>query len=96
MTGEREVARVAEWRQREESTGVDRRVLPEALDAAGAAGIIRSQWSEGWGVNKIFGTGAERAPVLDLSCEAYGARVPAGRERSGAGAARRRPGSLPR
>ena len=63
---------VAEWRQREENTGVDRRVLPEALDAAGAAGVIRSQWSEGWGVNKIFGTGTERAPVLDLSCEAYG------------------------
>ena len=71
MTGEREGA-VAEWREREENTGVDRRALPEALDAAGTAGIIRSQWSEGWGVNKIFGTGAERAPVLDLSCEAYG------------------------
>ena len=38
----------------------------------GAAGIIRSQWSEGWGVNKIFGTGTERTPLLDLSCEAYG------------------------
>ena len=71
MTGERQRA-AREWREREENTGVDRRVLPEALDAAGAAGIIRSQWSEGWGVNKIFGTGAERAPVLDLSCEAYG------------------------
>ena len=71
MTEERERA-VAAWRAREENTGIDRRALPEALDAAGAAGIIRSQWSEGWGVNKIFGTGAERAPVLDLSCEAYG------------------------
>ena len=71
MTEERERA-VAAWRAREENTGIDRRALPEALDAAGAAGIIRSQWSEGWGANKIFGTGAERAPVLDLSCEAYG------------------------
>ncbi len=71
MTGERERA-VAEWRERVENTGVDARNLPEALDAAGAAGIIRSQWSEGWGVNKIFGTRTERAPVLDLSCEAYG------------------------
>ena len=63
---------VAAWRQREENTGVDRQVLPERLEAAGAAGIIRSQWSAGWGVNKIFGTRAERAPVFDLSCEAYG------------------------
>ncbi len=71
MTEERERA-VAAWREREENTGVGRRVLPEALDAAGAAGVIRSQWSEGWGVNKIFGTRNERAPLLDLSCEAYG------------------------
>ena len=71
MTEEREQAIIA-WREREENTGVDRRVLSEHLDAAGAAGIIRSQWSDGWGVNKIFGTQAEQAPVLDLSCEAYG------------------------
>jgi len=71
ITDERQQA-MAAWREREENTGVDRRVLPERLEAAGAAGIIRSQWSEGWGVNKIFGTRAERAPVFDLSCEAYG------------------------
>ena len=71
MTEERGQA-ISAWREREENTGVDRRVLPERLDAAGAAGIIRSQWSDGWGVNKIFDTWAERAPVFDLSCEAYG------------------------
>ena len=71
MTGDRERA-IAEWSERVENTGAGARVLPEALDAAGAAGIIRSQWSEGWGVNKIFGTRTARAPVLDLSCEAYG------------------------
>ena len=71
VTEERDAA-VEAWREREVNTGVDRRELPEALDAAGAAGVIRSQWSEGWGVNKIFGTRSERAPMLDLSCEAYG------------------------
>ncbi len=71
MTAERERA-IEAWRTREENTGVDRRMLAEALDDAGAAGVIRSQWSEGWGVNKIFGTNTERAPVFDLSCEAYG------------------------
>jgi hypothetical protein len=71
MSEEREQA-VAAWREREENTGVDRRALPERLEAAGAAGIVRSQWSAGWGVNKIFGRRTERAPVFDLSCEAYG------------------------
>ena len=71
MTEERERAMEA-WDKREESAGIERRELPAALDVAGAAGIIRSQWSEGWGVNKIFGTGTERTPLLDLSCEAYG------------------------
>ena len=71
ITEEHEKAVIA-WREREKNTGVDPRVLPEHLEAAGAAGIIRSQWSAGWGVNKIFGTRATRAPVLDLSCEAYG------------------------
>ncbi len=71
MTEERERA-VEAWSKREESAGIERRELPAALDVAGAAGIIRSQWSEGWGVNKIFGTGTERTPLLDLSCEAYG------------------------
>lgn len=63
---------ISAWRDREEKTGTDRRVLMERLDASGAAGIVRSQWSEGWGVNKIFGTQTERTPVFDLSCEAYG------------------------
>ena len=71
MTEERERA-IEAWSKREESAGIERRELPEALDVAGAAGIIWSRWSEGWGVNKIFGTGTERTPVLDLSCESYG------------------------
>ena len=71
LTAERERA-IAEWSERVGNTGFDERALPEALNAAAPAGIIRSQWSEGWGVTKIFGTRAQRAPVLDLSCEAYG------------------------
>ena len=63
---------IEDWGGRHESAGFEGRNLPEALDAAGAAGIIRSEWSEGWGVNKVFGTNLERTPVLDLSCEAYG------------------------
>ena len=71
MTAERERA-TADWSERVGNTGFDQRSLPEVLSVAEPAGVIRSQWSEGWGVTKIFGTRAQRAPVLDLSCEAYG------------------------
>jgi carboxypeptidase Q len=45
---------------------------PARLEAAGAAGIITSRWSEGWGVNKIFDTWTSEIPSFDLSCEDYG------------------------
>ena len=42
------------------------------LDSAGVAGYLSSQWSGGWGVNKIFGASSERVPSVDVSCEDYG------------------------
>ena len=46
--------------------------LASALADAGAAGVVTSLWSQGWGVDKIFGTRATKAPVVDVSCEDYG------------------------
>lgn len=46
--------------------------LRTQLEAAGARGILQSQWSQDYGVNKIFGTNTERIPTIDLSCEDYG------------------------
>ena len=48
------------------------RELVTRLEAAGAAGVIQSNWSNGWGVNKIFNARTERMPVVDVSCEDYG------------------------
>ncbi len=42
------------------------------LDSAGVAGYLSSNWSNGWGVNKIFGAISDRVPSVDLSCEDYG------------------------
>jgi hypothetical protein len=42
------------------------------LENAGAAGLLTTNWSAGWGVNKIFSTNTRRMPVLDVSCEDYG------------------------
>ena len=71
MAGEQDRL-VEDWGDRYASAGIQGRRLPEVLDAAGAAGIIRSEWSGGWGAIRVFGTNMERTPVLDLSCEAYG------------------------
>jgi carboxypeptidase Q len=46
--------------------------LVSRLQAAGAAAIVTTNWSGGWGVNKIFGATADRIPSIDLSCEHYG------------------------
>ncbi|MCI0433246.1 MAG: M20/M25/M40 family metallo-hydrolase [Gemmatimonadetes bacterium] len=67
MQGEREAARQA-YINRIRPLGN----LPQRLEAAGAAGILTSTWSAGWGVNKIFSTNTQRTPALDLSCEDYG------------------------
>jgi carboxypeptidase Q len=42
------------------------------LDSAGVAGYLTSNWSGGWGVNKIFGAVSTRVPSVDLSCEDFG------------------------
>ncbi|KPK62186.1 MAG: hypothetical protein AMS21_08020 [Gemmatimonas sp. SG8_38_2] len=45
---------------------------PLLIEGAGAAGIIVSRWSQGWGVNKIGSTVTAMIPSFDLSCEDYG------------------------
>src|SRR5690606_38898554 len=60
------------WNQRTANTGYDRRSLPLALENAGAVGVIMSNWSGGFGVNKIFGAYTRKVPTLDISLEDYG------------------------
>ncbi len=68
---ERRAAQAA-WNARVEATGYNSRELVGALEQAGAAGVLQSRWSNGWGVNKIFSARTEEVPTLDLSCEDYG------------------------
>ena len=68
IRGERD-ARRRSWAERLGALGQD----PHGrLEEAGAVAVVTSLWSEGWGVNKIFGANTERAVSLDLSCEDYG------------------------
>jgi carboxypeptidase Q len=60
------------WGARVRSAAGNTRLLEAALDSAGAAGIVQSTWSGGWGTHRIFGTMTQHAPVVDLDCEDYG------------------------
>ena len=46
--------------------------IAQGIEGAGAAGILTSQWSNGWGANKIFSSYTNRVPSIHLSCEDYG------------------------
>lgn len=59
------------WRKRLQKTGLGRD-LHKALEKAGAAGILSSYWSNGFGVNKVFSASTTKIPTLDISLEDYG------------------------
>ena len=46
--------------------------MPVALEKAGAVGIVMSNWSRGFGVNKIFGAKTKKIPTVDIALEDYG------------------------
>ncbi|WP_025663801.1 M20/M25/M40 family metallo-hydrolase [Aquimarina megaterium] len=60
------------WRENIKKTGYNRRTLAPALEQAGAVGIAQSNWSKGFGVNKIFSARTKKIPTVDLSLEDYG------------------------
>ncbi|CAN5181925.1 M28 family metallopeptidase [soil metagenome] len=60
------------WVARIKATGFTSATLPGALEKAGAAGIISSYWSAGFGVDKIFDADTRTIPSLDIALEDYG------------------------
>lgn len=75
MRAQRDTARRA-WEGRVRNTGygvsLGSGALGRRLEQAGAAGVVASRWSNGWGVNKIFFARNEQTPAVDVSCEDYG------------------------
>jgi hypothetical protein len=59
------------WRNNMKNTGYNRRTLTPALEKAGAVGIVASNWSRGFGVNKIFSARTKAIPTVDLELEDY-------------------------
>ena len=60
------------WRTRLNKTGLKPKELALELEKAGAAGIIGSYWSSGFGVNKIFSAHTKSIPTVDIALEDYG------------------------
>jgi carboxypeptidase Q len=60
------------WANRIKKTGYTNRTLPVALELAGAAGVVGSNWSAGFGVDKIFGAYTKKIPTIDIALEDYG------------------------
>ena len=60
------------WRKRISKTGLSNKTLALALEKAGAVGLVASNWSSGFGVNKIFGANTSKIPTVDISLEDYG------------------------
>ncbi|MCG2616597.1 M20/M25/M40 family metallo-hydrolase [Terrimonas sp. NA20] len=60
------------WASRMRKTGLNAKNLALALEKAGAAGVVTSNWSNGFGVNKIFGANTTKIPTIDIALEDYG------------------------
>jgi len=60
------------WNARIKATGYSSRELPKILEEAGAVGVITSNWSRGFGVNKVFSAYTEEIPMVDIALEDYG------------------------
>ncbi len=59
------------WEARRKASGLSADSLHLALEQAGAAGILTSDWSTGWGVYRVFGTRTNKIPAFALSLEDY-------------------------
>lgn len=60
-----------EWQRSMRDAGGYAAVIA-GLEAAGALGVLTSQWSAGWGANKIFDADTRAIPSVHLNCEDYG------------------------
>lgn len=53
-------------------TGLKAKELALALENAGAAALVINNWSQGFGVDKVFGANTKKIPTINLSVEDYG------------------------
>ncbi|HMK39177.1 MAG TPA: M28 family peptidase, partial [Bacteroidota bacterium] len=61
----------SDWERRLTVAAIKADSLPLVLEEAGAAGVISSLWSSGWGSYRVFDTRATKIPAVALSLEDY-------------------------
>ncbi|MES2005205.1 MAG: M20/M25/M40 family metallo-hydrolase [Bacteroidota bacterium] len=71
MTKDR-TAQTTAWTNRIKKTGYSAKMLSIILEKAGAAGIVGNNWSQGFGVDKIFNAYTNKIPTVDIALEDYG------------------------
>lgn len=71
MKAER-AAQTTAWKENLAKTGLTVKQLPVEFENAGALGVVTSNWSQGFGVDKIFGANTLKVPTVDVALEDYG------------------------
>jgi carboxypeptidase Q len=62
---------VSAWSNALKAMGTNSNKIQEQLEDAGAAAIVSSLWTGGWGSNRIFGTKTKKIPHVDIRMEDY-------------------------
>jgi hypothetical protein len=60
------------WAARLRKTGLNADALSRRLDAAGAAGVLSSNWTGQYGTTVVSATRNATAPAISVNCEDYG------------------------
>ena len=59
------------WYANFRKMGINRRMLNQTLEDAGAIGLFSSNWAGGFGANRVFSAGTKQIPNIDLDLEDY-------------------------
>lgn len=60
------------WARRLAATGLPPWALPHQFALAGAAGVLESEWTGGWGTERVHQAHTPLLPVLSVGCEDHG------------------------
>lgn len=58
-----------DWWNGMKAMGTGYNKIQKQLEAAGAAGIVASNWTGGWSSNSIFGAKTKKIPIVDMKME---------------------------
>jgi hypothetical protein len=65
-------ARRQQWQRRNLNARSGGKTIAQRLEEAGAAGVLTTNWTGGWGSTRIFSAATRQVPTFGLSCENYG------------------------